>query len=226
MGTTNPLASLFGPNPFRALQDHIRVVIRCVDQIPPLFEALAQQDRDRIKQIKLKIFELEEEADQIKNKLRQQLPRGLFLPVNRRDLLEVLDMQDSIADMAQDIAGLLYERPMQIPDPMVEPLLDYVRKCVSVCHLCAKVIEELDELLEIGFRGRQVSKVEQMITELNSVEDETDDMGITLGRLLFKHEDEIAPVSVVFWYQLLQWIGDLADYAEKAGNRLRLLVAR
>ena len=201
-------------------------MVRCADQIPLLFEALAAQDRNRIKEIKVRTFELEEEADQIKNELRQHLPRGLFLPVNRRDLLEVLDMQDSIADIAQDIAGLLYERPMQIPDAMVEPLLDYVRKCVYVCHLCAKVIEELDELLEIGFRGRQASKVEEMITELNSVEDETDEMGITLARQLFQHEDDMAPVSVVFWYQLLQWIGDLADYSEKAGNRLRLLVAR
>ena len=29
------------------------------------------------------------------------------MPVNRRDLLDVLDMQDSIADVAQDIADLL-----------------------------------------------------------------------------------------------------------------------
>jgi uncharacterized protein Yka (UPF0111/DUF47 family) len=27
------------------------------------------------------------------------------------------------------------------------------------------------------------------------------------------------------WYQFIQWIGDLADYAEKVGNRLRLLLA-
>ncbi|MCB1764163.1 MAG: DUF47 family protein, partial [Gammaproteobacteria bacterium] len=34
------------------------------------------------------------------------------------------------------------------------------------------------------------------------------------------------PVSVMLWYQLIQWIGDLADYSEKVGNRLLLLVAR
>jgi hypothetical protein len=30
----------------------------------------------------------------------------------------------------------------------------------------------------------------------------------------------------MFWYQLIEWIGDLADYAEKVGDRLRLLIAR
>ena len=46
-----------------------------------------------------------------------------------------------------------------------------------------------------------------------------------LTRTLFAQEDSIKPVSVMFWYQLIQWIGDLADYAEKVGDRLRLLIA-
>jgi hypothetical protein len=43
---------------------------------------------------------------------------------------------------------------------------------------------------------------------------------------LFAQEDNMKPVSVMFWYQLIQWVGDLADYAEKVGDRLRLLIAR
>ena len=46
------------------------------------------------------------------------------------------------------------------------------------------------------------------------------------GDLVVGNEDELNPVSVIFWYQLIEWIGDLADYAEKVGNRLRLLIAR
>jgi uncharacterized protein Yka (UPF0111/DUF47 family) len=29
----------------------------------------------------------------------------------------------------------------------------------------------------------------------------------------------------VFWYQMIIWVADLADYAERVGNRLRLLIA-
>ena len=65
-----------------------------------------------------------------------------------------------------------------------------------------------------------------MVDELNKIESETDDMGLKLARLLFEQEDQIKPVSVMFWYQLIQWIGDLADYAEKVADRLRLLIAR
>ena len=115
---------------------------------------------------------------------------------------------------------------MEIPEPMVESLLPFVEACVEVCHQAGRIIKQLDELLKIGFRGREVTHIDEMINQLNLNEDVTDDMGIALARLLFQHEDEMNPVSVIFWYRLLEWIGDLADYAEKVSNRLRLLIAR
>ena len=138
----------------------------------------------------------------------------------------VQDREVGIADTAQDISGLLVERPMEVPELMREPLLALTRRCIDTYEQSAKVIEELDELLEMGFRGREASQVEAMVGELNRIEDETDEMGLQLTRLLFQHEDEMKPVSVMMWYQLIEWIGDLADYAEKVGDRLRLLIAR
>jgi len=226
MSSTNPFASLFRKSPFSALQAHMRVVLECVHQVPTLFEALAEGDAGGVKAAKEGIFEQEAAADKIKNELRNNLPKSLFMPVDRRDLLEVLQMQDSIADTAQDIAGLLIERPMELPEFMREPMLALTRRCVDVCDMSAKIIEELDELLEMGFRGREASRVEDMVEKLNKIEDETDELGLELAHRLFQHEDEIKPVSVMMWYQLIQWVGDLADYAEKVGDRLRLLIAR
>jgi predicted phosphate transport protein (TIGR00153 family) len=226
MSSTNPFANLFGKSPFSALQGHMRVVLECVHQMPPLFEALAKGDHEEVVAVKDIIFEKEAAADSIKNEMRNRLPKSLFMPVDRRDLLEVLQMQDSIADTAQDIAGLLVERPMELPDFMQEPMLALTQRCVDVCEMSAKIIEELDELLAMGFRGKEATRVEEMVTALNKLEDETDELGIELSRRLFQHEDEIKPVSVIMWYQLIQWVGDLADYAEKVGDRLRLMIAR
>jgi hypothetical protein len=121
---------------------------------------------------------------------------------------------------------MLVERRMEVPDFMQEPMKALVMRCVDACEQSAKIIEELDELLATGFRGREATLVEEMVEALNLVEDDTDELGIALTRLLFEHEDEMKPVSVMMWYQLIEWIGDLADYAEKVGDRLRLLIAR
>ena len=226
MANSNTLSRLFGKSPFKALQAHMRVVLECAQEVLPLIEALARGDESRVIEAKDRIFEREAEADRIKNKLRLHLPRSLFMPVDRRDLLEVLHMQDTIANTAQDIAGLLIERQMSIPDFMYKPLIELTTRCIDTCEHSASVIAELDELLAMGFRGREVDKVDAMLKELNDIEDETDELGVVLARALFEHEDEMKPVSVMMWYQLIEWIGDLADYAEKVGDRLRLLIAK
>jgi predicted phosphate transport protein (TIGR00153 family) len=226
MPTTSPLMKMFRRSPLKYMQEHMRVVMECVREVPPLFDALIDGDKDQFASVKDRIFEREAAADKIKNELRAGLPKSLFMPVDRRDLLEILQMQDSIADTAQDIAGLLLERPMDVPETLREPLVKLVRRCVDVCEQSSKIIEELDELLEMGFRGREAAQVETMVDELNKAEDETDELGIDLTRRLFAQEDDMNPVSVMMWYRLIQWIGDLADYAEKVGDRLRLLTAR
>lgn len=226
MPPKNPIASLLGSSPFRPMQEHMRIVMACVEEVPGLFEALIAGDQSALVEHKERIFMRESEADAIKNKLRAHLPKSLFMPVDRRDLLDVLNMQDSIADAAQDIAGLMMERDMSVPDGMAEPLMALVRRCVDTCRHSATIIEELDELIEMGFRGREATRVEEMVEELNRIEDETDELGMALARILFSKEDELSAVTVIFWYQTIQWIGDLADYAEKVGDRMRLLLAR
>ncbi len=226
MPPLSPMANIFGRSPFKALQQHMRAVLECAREVPPLFDALCAGNTAEVEATKERIFQKENNADTMKNDMRAHLPKSMFMPVDRRDLLEILRMQDSIADTAQDIAGLLVERPMEVPEALKEPLLALAKRCLDTVEQAGKIIEELDELVETGFGGKEMIQVEEMVDALNQLEDETDNMGLELTRTLFAHEDEIKPVSVIMWYQLIQWIGDLADYGEKVGDRLRLLIAR
>lgn len=226
MSPTNTLLKLFGHSPFGPMQEHMRVVVQCANVVPPMMEALCAGDAAKVEASREEISRLENEADAIKNELRLHLPRRLFMPVDRRDLLEILDLQDSIADTAQDIAGMLVVRKMEIPEALHEPLLDLTRRCVDACNQMAKIMEHLDELVETGFRGPESERVIDMIDELNKIETDTDEKAISLMRALFAHEEEIGAVSVLIWRRLIHWIGDLANFAEKVGNRHRLLLAR
>ena len=226
MRTTSPIAALFGKSPFGPIQEHMKVVEACADEIVPLFEALRDRDHEAVLAQKDKIFELEGRADDLKNELRSHLPRSLFMPVDRRDLLDLLNAQDSVADTAQDIAGILVLRGMDVPSFMADELLPYVRRVVDAGHKCREAICVLDELVEIGFRGRETERVEEKIQELGVIETETDNQGMSLVGHLFEHQDELSALEVVYWDKLIELIGDIADYAEHAGNRLRLLIAR
>ncbi len=225
MPQTNPLLKLFGHSPFKPLQEHMRVVVRCAGEVPGLFEALFAGSDDGIREIRDKIFALENEADEIKNELRSHLPKTMFMPVDRRDILEILDLQDSIADTAQDIAGMLMVRQPKVIEAIRVPLMSLTQRCLEACAQMAKIMEELDELLETGFRGRESEIVLNMIDELNRIETDTDGKAIFLLNEMFAHEQEIDPVSLMIWHRLIRWVGDLANNAERVGNRLRLLIA-
>jgi predicted phosphate transport protein (TIGR00153 family) len=218
------IASLFARSPVKPMQQHMQAAVACAHAVVPLFEAMAEGDAARISAARREIDRLEHEADRIKNEIRSHLPQRLFMAIERRDLLEILDFQDSIADTAQDIAELAELRTMRIPDPLREPLLALVERTVTACEQAERIIGHLDELLETGFRGREAGRVEEMIGELSRLESETDALEDRARRELFALEQQLG-VATFFWWQVIGWVADLADYAERVGNRLRLLIA-
>ncbi len=218
------MANLFGRSPIRPMQQHMQAAIACARAVVPLFEDMAAGRTETLAAHREEIDRLEHEADRIKNEIRSHLPKRLMMAVERRDMLEILDYQDTIADRAQDIAGLADQRSMTIPEPLAEPMLELAKRVVVTCEYAGRVIDELDELVEMGFAGREVAKVEEMITQLSYLESETDELAEKAQRKLFALEDEIG-IGTVFWYDLIAWVANMADYAEKVGNRLRLLIA-
>ena len=226
MKTTNPLARLLRKSPFKPLQEHMRVVAKCMDEFMPLFEALFEKDQNRIKEIAEKIDKIESEADEIKNGLRLDLPKTVFMPVARRDLLVLISEQDSIADSVENIAGILIVREMEVPEAMRALLMELIQATIDTYNKALKVIEELDQLLEVGFRGKYSSIVIDMIADLKQTEELTDDLAKELNRLLFSMEDRLKPVSVIFWYKLIKEIGEVANHSENVGDRILLFLAR
>lgn len=222
----NPFASLFGRSPIGPMQKHYAKAHECAANLVPFFEAVMAEDWAKVEQVQQVMASLEDEADKLKKSVRQHLPKSLFLPVPRSDLLDLLSVQDKVANRAKDIAGLMLGREMAIP-PSLQPLMRaFVQRTVDASAQALKAMNELDELLETGFGGREALLVESMVTELEQIERDTDMMQIDVRRTLFKLEKDLPPVDVMFLYQIIEWIGDVADRAERVGNRLEQLLAR
>ncbi|MFZ2288414.1 MAG: TIGR00153 family protein [Halopseudomonas yangmingensis] len=222
----NPFLNLFGRSPIGPMQKHIAKAHECAAQLIPFVEAVFANDWELAEQVQQRVAQLEHEADKLKKDVRIHLPKSLFLPVPRSDLLELLSVQDKVANRAKDIAGLMLGRRMTIPQPLQPAFMAFVQRSVDAAAQALKAMNELDELLETGFAGREVTLVENLIVELEDIERDTDMMQIALRAELFKLERDMPPVDVIFLYQIIEWIGDVADRAERVGNRLELLMAR
>lgn len=220
------ISSLFGTSPVRPLQSHMASVQECITELVPFFESVLQEDWKEAKAQQKKIAKLENEADKLKKKLRLHLPKSLFMPVSRRDLLEVLTMQDKIANKAKDIAGLIIGRKMTFPKEVSEKLIDFVKRCIDASKQAQKAINELDELVETGFGGREVKLVQEMIKKLDEIESDTDKIQVKVRAELFKKEKDLPPVDVMFMYRIIDGIGDLGDLSQRVGSRLELMLAR
>ena len=221
----NPFSNLFGQSPIRPIQTHMARVHECAEQLIPFIEASLQDDWATAKQIRSAISKLEAKADKIKKDLRLNLPKNLLMPVHRSDMLDLIGRQDKIANCTKDISGIMMGRKMVIPESMAEIVLEYAETAVATSAQALKAINEMDELLSTGFRGRELVLVEGLIEELDDLENKNDKLQIAVRAKLFKLESKLSPIDVMFLYRIIDGIGELADRAQKVGSRMQLLIA-
>lgn len=226
MSPRNFVFELFGRSPVRPLQAHMAKVRACIAELPPFIEAMAQDDWEQARAQQRRIVELEHEADRLKKELRLQLPKGMMLAMSRRDVLDTLLIQDRIANMAKDIAGLMLGRQMQFPPNLHEPINRFLARSMDAVEQAGRAIDELDELVEAGFRGHEVEVVNGILEELDRIEHESDAAQREVRELLLVQEGELPPVNVIFMYRVIDSIGELADLAQRVGSRLQLMLAK
>ncbi|HLQ84895.1 MAG TPA: TIGR00153 family protein [Salinisphaeraceae bacterium] len=220
------LSKLFSPSPLHDLQRHMSKVAACSGELTTLFNALAAGDRATVEASQRRVHKLENEADDIKKQVRLHLPRSLLLPVARTDLLELLAIQDQIANTAQDIAGVLVGRRMRLPPATVSGFQRFLDSAIAATRHAEQGVSELIGLFESGFRGAELEVLQSLIENLDQIERENDEIEVELRAKLFALEGDLPPVDVMFLYQIIGWIGDLANESERVGSRLQLLLER
>ena len=118
--------------------------------ISSFFDAALAEDWALAESIQTQIGRLEHEADDIKRELRLHLPSSLFMPVSRSDLLDLLNVQDRLANKAEDIAGMICGRRMVFPESMAAKFQELLNRSIKASKQANTAIHELDELLRQG----------------------------------------------------------------------------
>lgn len=226
MAPRNFMSGIFGRSPVRPLQQHMAKVVACVNELPEFFDASIKGEWERADKARANVSRLENEADAMKVDIRLHLPNTLFMPVARADILDLLTVQDKVANKAKDITGLMTGRRMRIPESLGDAFIAFVNRTIDAAKQAETSVNELDELFETGFRGAEVEVVESLIKELNVIEKDTDRIQIEIRASLFRMEKDMPPVDVMFLYKIIDWVGDLADQSQRVGSRLHLLLAR
>ncbi len=224
--STRPLSGLLRGSPFKPIQEHMKIVFSCVCLIPPLFDAVYREDQIQVAEFARRINKLETDADKLKSTYRLNMPKSLFLPVDRKDLLNLISDQDKIADYAEDIGKVFLFRKMTVPDGIKELLDELLEGTMEISGAAKEMIERLDELLEVGFTNREIDKVSDMIAGVRRSEHNIDDIAHRLRAALFAIEDNLNPVSVIFWYKIIDLLEIISDQSENVADRMLLFLSK
>ena len=197
--------SIFGRSPFEPLVDHARKVHECVALIRPVAEGILAGDMEKLGALQHDMSKTEFEADQLKDRVRQNLPKRYFLPVRREDVARFLAEMDKIADAAEDFAVIATLRPLDLPEELHPDFLELVDKVLHVSESLLSVAEHLAELQKESFVGPDADDV--------------------LARHAYGIHD-LDPVTLMLLDKMSRALGKLADHAENVGKNLRLMITR
>lgn len=218
------IANLFRGSPFMPLQSHMARVVECVHKMNDLYEAHREGNQDKVEALAEEISNLEHLADLEKNEIRNNLPKGIFLAVNRADLLEILSLQDTIADKAEDVAFLLTLKKMDHIAELDEDLKAFINKNIETVDYAHNVLKQMDELLETSFGGKEADLVVQMVERVAFLEHEADQLQAILLKKMFRMEEEMPYTSFYLWMTILKTTAALSNTAEKLANKVRMLL--
>ncbi len=222
------IARLFGKSPFAPLQTHMKRVTCCIEKLSILIDTLPQMNLGKIEKLSQELCALEQEADQTKNDIRNHLPKSLFLPIDRSHLLDILSIQDSIADKAEEIGILLSFKNLEVESSqepeLMQGLTDLKNKSLEAFNLARKIIEEIEELLESSFGGLEAEKVKQLIEETSKKEEEAHQIQQKLMKRVISHTPTFSAPDFYLWVGLTEETGAIAEISERLANKIRMIL--
>ncbi len=216
------ILNLFARSPFAPLQSHMEKVHECVHLLDVLFLALKEKDNNRLQETAKLISSVEHQADVMKSEIRNNLPSNIFLSIDRNTFLEILELQDSIADKVEDIAVLLTIRPLELYNTFKEPFERFLAKNIQCFDESRKIIQELHELLESSFGGKEAEKVKDMCDEVAFLEHEADCIQRELLSCLYRSEESISYGVFVLWDKIFVATGAIGNISEKLSDCIRM----
>lgn len=216
------IGKLLGKSPFGLLQRHMEQVAKCVETMEASLAAFEQSNWDEIEPLANQVSKLEHQADQIKDEIRGKLRRRFFMPVDRSQILEILSIQDNLADTAEDVSVLLTFRRLSNPSEIVAGFQKFRESNVKAFRLVEAIINDLDELLETGFGGAEAEKVRTVVHDIAYAEHEADVVQRGLLKIVLSDEANLSAADLHMWMQLIKQLARLSNLSENLADRVQM----
>lgn len=218
------IARLFGQSPFAPLQSHINKVASCMEKLTTMIGTLGTADKKMIETLSAELSEYEHEADLAKNDIRNHLPKSIFLPIDRGQFLEILAVQDSIADRAEEVGILFTLHPLEHYQQFERSFTAFYALALETFNSSLKIMREVEELIESSFGGVEAEKVKAMVEETAYKEHKATLAKHALLKQIFSSGTTLSPPAFYIWMKVIEAISNISGSSERLANRIRMIL--
>ena len=176
--TNESFLGMLAESPFTGLQEHMKVGDESVSRLSDFLIAATEKDWTSAQEYRNAIIDLENQADDIKNNIRNNLPKSLFMSVSRQDLLDLVMTMDGIPNAAKDISGIMIGRKMEIPSQINEQFIDCSKAAIRAANQACEAVRKVDEMQKSGFGSNDAAALSELVAHLEQIERENDELEI------------------------------------------------
>ncbi len=210
-------------SPLEGLREHYDTISECLDMVQDSLTCFVAEGPCRTYQeLALKVDALESRADKIKRRIRNKLPRNLFMPVDKTLFLEYTTTQDNVLDAAQECIYWLAMRPVTVPAELRGELLDFLEDVFASMELLGPALQETIAFVYAEQTSRDV--VKEAMRNVRRNHRKVSRMKYPLIAQVYRSDMDFRDV-----YQLIHVIftlHDMSHNSRRCAELLRAMIAR
>ncbi len=217
---------LFAKSPFKPLIKHSEIVLKTVEKLEEALVAWSEGRKEDMLELCSAVDSLEQEADKVKESIRDTLTSRIFMPVSRGDVLLCLYFQDKVADAAQDVTKWLKVcKDRTIPEELKEKVINIGKESIKVARNLHNAISQLDIVIESGFRNDEIEREYQLIREVEEIEHSIDVISGEIMQFVFDNEEVLSYGDAIFILSMTRCLTSISDRAKDTVERIRQMLA-
>ena len=219
-----PFISRFMTSPFDGLQAHAEKVKECAWSFQQAIECHITDQCEKFEEFRLEVDQLESEAESIKKRIRDHLPKGILIPVDKFQLFRYMRQQDKVLDAIEEALDWLSFRPEPgIPAALEKDFFLLVDAVLDPVEEMCRLVQEAGKYFR-SYSEKQRKFVKDIVHTLARQEHEADKVEDGIKEKLLNMK--IETTTVFHMIRLAETIGSIADHAENAADMVRSMIAR
>ena len=179
-----------------------------------LEETLKNFHPDTLQEQMKELHIVEHTADIAKHDMMQELSRAFITPLEREDIMQLIQYIDNVTDSIEDVLMRAYMYNVQsIRD-----------EAVDFAGLIVKCLDAMKDAMKEFHNFRKSGSIHESIVEINRLEEEGDKLHMKAVRKLYLNSKD--PVELMVWREIFDRLEKCCDACEDVANVVESVIMK